>query len=466
MKIKLILCANPNDALRKKDPMTPLSLALLSASAPNNDYELIDLLWESEKDIKYDEPIDVVGLSVRMTAEGYAYKIADEFRKRGVTVIIGGPQASSVPHRSLKHADAVAVGEGEELWPIILDDLKNGSLKDFYACSSKEFDAKGKTLYQIDFTDLNKIPNPNRKLFKRNYTFNTIFASRGCPIGCEFCAVPNIFGKKYRFRPIKDIIEEIKGFKGYYYLLDDAVFGRPSTYDYYLDLYNEIAKLKKKHYWTGQVNLDAASNEKGREVIKAAKRSGLLYAAVGMESINPVILKKTGVIAKMGMNSSSDVIEKMKENIAFLQEQGIIVSGWFTFGYEEDTIQTIYDIYDFCRETYVLPVISPVNALPNTPLYDRLQEAGKLDNSNYLTNFPHPVIKPEEVIKALKYVVNEGYTFKENWQRIKFYFKKFKKDKIHKTIFLMVLQSRMKQILNNENRNLELPVSQNYVEPE
>lgn len=464
MKIKLILCANPDDALRKKDPMTPLSLALLAGSAPDNDYEFIDLLWESEHDINYDEPVDAVGISVRMTAEGFAYKIADEFRKRKIPVIIGGPQASSVPHRALKHADAVAVGEGEELWPVILSDLKGGYLKDFYVCSSNNFDAKGKNYYKIDFTNLKNIPKPNRKLFKRNYTFNTLFASRGCPIGCEFCSVPGIFGKKYRFRPIADVIDEIKSFKGYYYLLDDAVFGRPSTYDYYLDLYREISKLKKKHYWTGQVNLDAASDEKGREVIKTAKEAGFLYAAVGMESINPVILKKTGVIAKMGVRSSSDVIEKMKENITFLQNQGIIVSGWFTFGYDEDTIDTIYDIYEFCRETHVLPVISPVNALPNTPLYERLEKSGRLDNKHHLTNYPHLSVPSDKVIEGLKYVVYEGYSFKENWRRLKFYLKKFKKDKIHKTIFLMILQSRMRTILSCENRNLESPFSQNYTE--
>ena len=89
-----------------------------------------------------------------------------------------------------------------------------------------------------------------------------MFASRGCAINCDFCSVTRLFGSKYRLRPVDDVVNEIGRFKGYYYLIDDTVFGRLNTYDYYLELYDKVSNLKKVNYWTGQANLDAASNEK------------------------------------------------------------------------------------------------------------------------------------------------------------------------------------------------------------
>ena len=94
--ITLILAAEKNDPLRKKDPFTPLSLAIIAGSAPEHRYEFIDMLW-GNTDIDYNKPVDVVGISVRMPAERRAFEIGDEFRKRNVIVIIGGPQASVNP---------------------------------------------------------------------------------------------------------------------------------------------------------------------------------------------------------------------------------------------------------------------------------------------------------------------------------------------------------------------------------
>jgi hypothetical protein len=111
MKIKLILAASLNDPLRKNDPFMPLSLPILAGAAPGHDYTFIDLLWED--DVRYDEPVNLVGISARNTAENKAYEIADEFRRRGVKVVLGGPQPSVVPFRAIAHTDAVAIGEGE-----------------------------------------------------------------------------------------------------------------------------------------------------------------------------------------------------------------------------------------------------------------------------------------------------------------------------------------------------------------
>jgi radical SAM superfamily enzyme YgiQ (UPF0313 family) len=442
VKIKLILAASRSDPLRKNDPFMPLSLPILAGLAPEHEYIFIDMLWED--DVRYEDPVDLVGISVRYTAENMAYAVADEFRKRGVKVIMGGPQPSVVPFRAIKHADTVVVGEAEQLWPVLLRDAEKNRLKNFYVCSPKKFNPGGHSMYKIDmYPDLAGNPQPVRRLYKRKYVFDTVYAVRGCPIDCDFCAVTGIFGPGFRMKPVKDVAAEIDSFKNYYYILDDSVFGKPATYDYYLELYRTVSGLGKRRYWTGQANLDAADDEKGRLVIQEAARSGLLYASIGMESINPRTLARSGAIKKMGAAPGAGVIAKMKKNIAFIQDEGIIVSGWFVVGYEDDDIDTYFQTLDFCREMNVIPVIFPVKAMPGTRLYERIRKEQKLDDTR-LINFRNPKMKDEDVFRALKKIGIEGFSWKEILKRTRFYVSKFKYDKIHKTIFSLVLQAKLR----------------------
>ncbi len=463
MKIKLILSANPNDPLKNREPFMPLSLPILAGTAPAHDYEFIDMLMDSS-DMNYDDPVDLVGISIRLSAEDIAYRIADEFRKRKIPVVLGGPQVSFVPFKAIEHADSVVIGEAETLWPKLLQDLQNDKLKDFYVCSPSPFDPQGRTFYQLDeMPNLKGLPKPNRSLFKRKYAFDMVYASRGCPIDCDFCTVTALFGSKYRMRPVEEVVNDIAGFNGYYYLLDDTVFGRPSTYDYYLELFDRISKLKKRNYWTGQANLDAATTKKGQEVIHKAVEAGFLYAAVGIESINNKVLENSRSISKMGIRNHQDVISRMKESIAFMQDLGIVISGWFAIGYEEDDINAYYRTYEFCEETNILPVFSPVHALPGSRLYKRLSKESKLqDNKTNITNVSHPRMTNQEIMKALEYIVKKGYSFNEIVKRTRFYWNKFTPenfnstgDKIHKTIFTYITQQRMKKITQSENRKLQ-----------
>ncbi|MFH1131312.1 MAG: radical SAM protein, partial [Pseudomonadota bacterium] len=423
MKITLILAASPNDPLRRNDPFMPLSLPLLAGAAPEHDYSFVDMLAGEEVD--FSRPVDLVGISVRLTAEKTAFQIADEFKKKGIPVVLGGPQVSSVPFRATEHSDAVAVGEGEVLWPAILDDLKYGRLKQIYVASPEKFDAGDCSLHQIpSYLDLASVPSALRQYYRKSYVFDTVFASRGCPIDCDFCSVPHLFGKVVRHRPVQEVVKEIDSFENFYYLLDDNVFGRPASYDYYSELYDAIAKLGKTRFWTGQANLDAAANEKGQEVIRKAAEAGFLYAAIGMESINPQVLKKSGAIRKQGATSAEDVVERMKENIRFVQDQGILVSGWFTIGYEEDNIDTFYETMAFCKEMNIIPIICPLEALPGTRLFERLNAEGRVDHQKTI-NVVHPTMKDEEILKALAEVTKDGFSMKQILKRTHFYSKKF-----------------------------------------
>lgn len=447
MKICLIVACSRTDPLRRNDPFMPPAPPLLAATAPGHDYTLVDLLWDP--DVDFDTPWDLVGISMRLTAENRAYELADEFRRRGVKVVLGGPQASAVPHRALQHADAVAVGEGEPLWPVIVADAAAGALKDFYVCSAQPFDARGRTVHEVPGpVDLATVPRSARELFRRRYTFDTVFSTRGCPIDCDFCSVPRLFGKGFRHRPVAEVVAEIDTFRNYYYLIDDTVFGKPSSYDYYLDLYDALAALPKRRFWTGQGNLDAAGNEKGREVIRRAVKAGLLYTMIGMESIHPETLRRSGAIRKMGAGTGDDALGRMKDHIRFIQDQGVIVSGWFVVGYESDTPGTWDATLAFCREMDIIPVISPLKAMPGTALYERLAAEGRLDDSRFL-NVRVPGMDDAAVLAAWHRTAVEGWSWRDILRRTRFFRRAWRGDpvgdRIHKSIFSMVLQAKMRK---------------------
>ncbi len=454
MRIKLILAASRSDPLRENDPFMPLSLPILAAAAPEHDYQLADLLWEDEPDL--DEPVDLVGISMRCTAEVRAYELADAFRSRGVPVVLGGPQASAVPHRALAHADAVVVGEAEDLWPLLTEDLRRGQLKRFYVCAPQPFDARGHSCRQLfQRPVLAGRPLPRRDLLRRKYRFDTVSALRGCPIGCDFCSVTSLFGARQRRRPVQEVVREIDGLGQHFYLLDDTVFGRPASYDYYIELYQALARLPRRRFWTGQANLDAVGDERGREVIRQAVRSGLVYAAVGLESVNAATLRRSGALRKLGKGETADPIERMKQRLRFIQDLGVIVSGWFVIGYEDDDLETWQRSWEFCQEMRLIPVILPVKVLPGTQLHARLAREGKLDETRRI-NFVHPDMPEEQVLQAMARVRGQAYCWRQHWRRLAFYLPRFPDERVRRAIFCHVLQSRI-------GRGVDLAEAEFYV---
>src|SRR4029077_1649821 len=110
--------------------MQPLSMALLaSLTPPDVEVRFYD---DRMEEILFDEPTDLVALSVETFTALRAYKIAREFRARGVPVVMGGYHVTLIPEEARQEADAVVIGDADPVWPQIIDDARHRRLQREY----------------------------------------------------------------------------------------------------------------------------------------------------------------------------------------------------------------------------------------------------------------------------------------------------------------------------------------------
>ena len=139
---------------------------------------------------------DIVVLMFHTPDAVHAYALADKFRSKGKTIVLAGLHPSFMPGEAGSHADAVLVGEAEDVWEDLIDDFKTNALKPIYQRSEP-----------IDLSKVN--PYPTNIIPPSKYKhFWSVLVSRGCVHRCDYCAVPPFFCGKYRKRPIDKIVDE------------------------------------------------------------------------------------------------------------------------------------------------------------------------------------------------------------------------------------------------------------------
>ena len=174
-------------------------MPLLAAWTP--DHWEVSHTDEIVQRVDFDKPADLVGITANTPAAPHAYALAREFRRRGVAVAIGGPHATLLPDEVAQHADAVVVGEGELVWPELLGDFEHGDLKRIYASCA--------------LPDLKNMPAPRWDLIKgRTYGKGVTIATRGCPFACEYCTIPQMYQRRMRYRPVGEVLAEIRRMPG------------------------------------------------------------------------------------------------------------------------------------------------------------------------------------------------------------------------------------------------------------
>ncbi len=371
-RLYIIAPCRSDEIWRKKRAtfvLPQMSLAILAElTPPNFDIKVTDELVD---DIDFTYPADLVAITSNTTNAPRAYAVADEFRKRGARIVIGGIHPSTLPEEALGHADSVAVGEAEGIWEKILDDFLTGSMGTVYQGGA--------------YPDAAVMPSGRWDLLntKRYYVPRTFQTSRGCPHGCGFCSSTQFFGVRHRCRPVGRIVDEMKSYrKQIAVFIDDNIAGNPA---YARELFQALIPLRQR--WVSQCSIDIARDS---ELLRLASESGCEGLLIGFESINPA---NAGDVRKL--RKASQYAEAIRE----IKRHGIGVHGSFIFGFDHDTPEIFDATLRFVMENRLeVANYCALTPFPGTRLFEDLRSQGRITESDWSRyDRRHIVYEPKQI---------------------------------------------------------------------
>ncbi len=442
-----ILLYNPDNGITRNF-MPHLWMFLLQALTPKeHEVVLIDgnakAMTRAEL-VKFckDENIGLVGIGAMTRMVARAYLVADAVREAGIPVVMGGPHVTECPDEALgrdggpRHADAVALGEADETWHLIVEDAARGELKEIY---QPEIDPKGndkkpnlqpyphipwETLDLEQFSLVPKFSQPLMSKFGEGwgkFFVVPIETGRGCPYGCEFCTVTGFFGDSIRFRTNESVVEELlrlkarakreKGQIAVFFIDDNLAINKKRLKLLLRDIIAAGAQLP----WVAQISANLLADE---ELVDLIADAGGRWIFIGMESIDPANM------ADVNKNFSKP--ENYKSVLDGLARRNIYAITSFIFGMDNDTVgvadRTVEQIESWAPG---LPVFGQLTPFPATPLYDRLAKAGRLQRPKHWLDFApfvmaHDPLKMSiDEAKAETFAAwSKSYSPERNWEAI------------------------------------------------
>ncbi len=362
---------------------------------PLTDAELVALLKE--------QGIGLVGIGAMTRMIAKAYRVADAIRAAGVPVVMGGPHVTEVPDEALgkdggpRHADAVALGEADQTWPLIVADAARGKLKEVYSPVDAFGQEQKPTLQDypeipweaLDMRQFNRIPAFFRPIMRKlQYEWETfhiipIESGRGCPYGCEFCTVTGFFGDSIRFRTNESIVREMLALKrrasesrgkiAVFFVDDNFAINVKRTKSLLRDIIAAGAAMS----WVAQISANLLRDQ---ELVDLIADSGGKWIFIGMESLDAANLASV----RKSFNKPAEYATVLER----LARRNVYAITSFIFGLDNDTEgvaeRTLAEIRNWPP---VLPVFGQITPFPATPLYDRLAKEGRLTRPKHWLDF-------------------------------------------------------------------------------
>jgi radical SAM superfamily enzyme YgiQ (UPF0313 family) len=374
--------------------------------------------------------IGLVGIGAMTRMIEKAYRIADAIRAVGVPVVMGGPHVTEMADEALgrdggpRHADAVALGEADETWPKIVQDAARGELKDLYAPVDAFGQDRKPTLQPypsipwdtINLGQFNLIPKIATPMLRRlgegwgTFRIIPMESGRGCPYGCEFCTVTGFFGDSIRFRTNQSVVNELLLLKAraeseggqiaVFFIDDNFAINIKRTKSLLRDIIAAGAQLN----WVAQISANLLRDE---ELVDLIAASGGKWVFIGMESIDPANLASVN----KGFNKPGEYAAVLER----LAQRNVYAITSFIFGMDNDTPgvaeRTLQEIRTWPPG---LPIFGLLTPLPATPLYKRLEAAGRLTRPKHWQKF----IPFEMAHTPLKMTIAEAHAeVKYGWAR-------------------------------------------------
>jgi radical SAM superfamily enzyme YgiQ (UPF0313 family) len=403
-----ILLYNPDNGITRNHMPHLWMFVLQALTPPGHEVLLIDGNTRAmdEVDIAQfvrEQQIGLVGIGAMTRMIAKAYRMADAIRAAGTPVVMGGPHVTEVPDEALgrnggpRHADAVALGEADETWPKIVEDAARGELKEVY----EPVDSTGKERKPslqpypaipwetLDLDQFNLVPRFLRRILNRmgvnlnSFRVIPIESGRGCPYGCEFCTVTGFFGDSIRFRSNESVVDEMLRLKArarseggkiaVSFVDDNFAINIKRT----KSLLRAIIAADAQLPWIGQISANLLRDE---ELVDLIAASGGKWIFIGMESIDAVNLADVN----KGFNKPEEYAAVLER----LAQRKLYAITSFIFGMDNDTPGVAGRTLEQIRSWPPgLPVFGLLTPFPSTPLYKRLETAGRLTRPKHWLDF-------------------------------------------------------------------------------
>ncbi len=351
MKILLVSPAvDPTGRTNKQMMMPQLALFILEGLTPKE--HQVTKVDEEAENIDLEQDCDLVGISFMTSNAPRAYQLAQEFKSRGKTVVLGGVHPTLLPDEASPYGDSVVIGEAEGVWTELLEDYKNGRLKKTYHNPQPDL-----SIY---------VPKDFSKITKRHlFGLVPIMTSRGCPYNCDFCCVTDLFGKEIRHVPVENVVRDIKeSGRKHFMFLDDNIIGHPS---YAKELFAALKPLKIS--WVGQSSISMLV--KDEELLKLAADSGCKGLFIGLESVKEAQMKS--------LRKSFNSLEGLENALRKMRKAGIFANASMIFGFDEDTKDVFDDTVRFLIKNKVHTVsFNVLTPYPGTKTFQKMKEQGRL----------------------------------------------------------------------------------------
>jgi len=390
----------------KRSAYPPLGLLTIAPLLPAHwKKRLVDLNVRPlrETDLEW---ADIALLSGMLIHKPQLLEVLARCRARGLRTVIGGPVTSSVEELR-EHADHVVIGEAEDLMPRLGSDLERGVAAPVYRAG--------------EFPDIVKTPTPDLSLIQpRYYSSMGLQYSRGCPFNCEFCDIIEIYGRKPRTKSPEQVVAEVehlyeRRWRGTVFLVDDNFIGNKRRVKEMLPVLAEWNIRRRRPFtFITEASLNLADDA---ELLRMMKEAGFIRVFVGIET--PV--EASLIEAHKLQNTRRSLLESVRR----IQHHGMEVMAGFIVGFDSDPSDIFDKQVEFIQESAIpLAMVGLLQALPNTQLYRRLMQEGRIlseglgDNVQCLLNFV-PRLDPRRLIEGYRSILQRIYDRDAYYERVR-----------------------------------------------
>jgi radical SAM superfamily enzyme YgiQ (UPF0313 family) len=305
---------------------------------------------------------DIVGLTGMTVQRDRMREILVELRERGIFTVVGGPWITVAEDWYEGLVDVIFVGEAETTWPRFLEEWTEGRHAARYE--------------QAEKTDMSRVPMPRYDLVPlREYAMGCVQTSRGCPFQCEFCDIIVIFGRRPRVKPAEQVVAEVeaqwrRGAR-VVFLVDDNFIGNKKAAKVIL---RALVDWQRTHgypvaFFT-EASLDLAEDD---ELLQLMGDAGLVAVFIGIESPDEEALRET----KKYQNVRGSLLDRVRK----VQSYGLEVYAGMIVGFDSDDTSVFDRQFEFLHSARIVGAMAGMlSAIPKTPLYDRLEADGRIDN--------------------------------------------------------------------------------------